>query len=107
VVIKKGEHGVLLFNKDSIFCAPAVLLEEIIDPTGAGDSFAGGLVSYLEHKSELSDTVLRQAIVYATVVASYNVQDFGTRGLRNVTFENIKERYKQLYKITEFRDLES
>ncbi len=105
VVIKKGEHGVLLFNRDSIFASPAVPLEEIVDPTGAGDSFAGGLISYLEKKNKINDINLRQAVVYATVVASYNVQDFGTKGLQNVAYQDIKNRYKDLYRITKFKSL--
>ena len=105
VVIKKGEHGVLLFNQESIFASPAVPLEEIIDPTGAGDSFAGGLVSYLERKNKINDMILRQAVVYATVVASFNVQDFGTKGLRDVSYQDIKERYEDLSKITRFTSL--
>ena len=105
VVIKKGEHGSLLFRKDSIFAASAFPLEDIIDPTGAGDSFAGGFVSYLENKDKINDTFLRQAVVYATVTASFNVEDFGTKGLRDVTYEDIKKRYKKLFKITKFEDL--
>ncbi len=105
VVIKKGEHGSLLIRKDSFFAAPAYPLEEIIDPTGAGDSFAGGFVSYLEKKDKITDIFLRQAVVYATVVASFNVEDFGTKGLRDVTFKDIEERYKELYRITKFEEL--
>ena len=105
VVIKKGEHGVLLFNQDSIFACPAMPLEEIIDPTGAGDSFAGGLISYLSKKNKINDTILRQAVVYATVVASFNVQDFGTKGLRGVSYQDIKRRYTTLFGITKFKNL--
>lgn len=105
VVIKKGEHGSLLFRKDSIFAAPAVPLEKIIDPTGAGDSFAGGFVSYLDKKNKVNDINLRQAVVYATVVASFNVQNFGTDGLRKILYKEIKTRYKELFRITKFKNL--
>ena len=102
VIIKKGSHGALMFNKDSIYIVPAVPIENIIDPTGAGDSFAGGFISYLEHNKKLDSFNLHKALAYASVVASFNVQDFGTRSLATKTIKDINQRYKALMKMTHF-----
>jgi len=105
VVIKKGEHGSILFKNDFIFLAPAYPLEEIIDPTGAGDSFAGGFVSYIEHKNKITDLLLRQAIIYGTVVASFNVQGFGIEGVKEISYSDVVERYKMLSEMTTFETI--
>ncbi len=105
VIIKKGEHGAIMITKDSLFVAPAFPMEEIIDPTGAGDSFAGGFLSFIDKKDKVNENVLRQAVIYATVIASFNVQDFGTKGLANITYIDIKARYKKLHSISQFKSL--
>ncbi len=105
VVIKKGEHGAVMFNKNSIFIVPAFPLEELIDPTGAGDSFAGGMVSFLSKQKDITDNVFRKAVVFGTIMASFTVQDFGTKALDNISYNDIKLRYKKLSKFTSFQDI--
>lgn len=105
VIIKKGEHGAIMFSQDSVFTAPAFPLEEVIDPTGAGDSFAGGFLSFLERNNRINDEYLRKALVYSTVIASFYVQDFGTRALEKITYADIKQRYMALQKITQFKNI--
>lgn len=102
VIIKKGEHGVLLFTKDTHFAAPAFPLEEINDPTGAGDSFAGGFLGYLAKCGDFSEPCIRKAIVYGSVMASYNVEDFSCSRLARLTDDEIESRYKIFEKITTF-----
>lgn len=98
VVVKKGEHGASIFGKDEYFSLPAFPVEELFDPTGAGDSFAGGLVSYLDKKGKLSFDNLKKATCYAIITSSFNVEQFGIKGLENVTQQDIKQRYKE-YKL--------
>ncbi len=105
VIIKKGEHGAIMFSQDSVFTAPAFPLEDIIDPTGAGDSFAGGFLSFLEQNKKINDENLRKALVYATIIASFNVEDFGTKGTEKINFSDIRQRYLTLQKITQFKNL--
>ena len=98
VAIKKGEHGCLLFGKDDFFTCGAFPLEEIHDPTGAGDTFAGGLAGYLASldESEVTFQTLRQAVVYGTVLASYNVEAFSLERMRTLTPKDIESRYNAL-----------
>ncbi len=106
VIIKKGEHGAIMFNSNnSIFIAPAFPLEDLIDPTGAGDSFAGGMISFLSKQDVINEMNLRKAVVFGTVIASFTVQNFGTKALDNITYNDIKLRYRQLSKFTSFSDL--
>ncbi len=105
VIIKKGEHGAIMFTQDSIFIAPAFPLEEVVDPTGAGDSFAGGFVSFLSKTQKLSENNLRKAVIFATVIASFTVTDFGTRALDSIQYTDIKNRYIELMKYTKFKKL--
>jgi sugar/nucleoside kinase (ribokinase family) len=100
VVIKKGEHGSMMFSKDGVFVAAAVPLHEVLDPTGAGDSFAGGLVGYLAATGDLSDAGLRRGIAYGSVMASFTVQDFGVARLRSVQREEIAARCEELRLLT-------
>jgi sugar/nucleoside kinase (ribokinase family) len=102
LLIKRGEYGVLLFSPNSIFAVPAYPLEEVFDPTGAGDSFAGGFLGYLAHVNDLSEASLRKAIVYGSVVASFVVEDFSLRRLRTLTRDDIERRYRQFVSLTEF-----
>ncbi|UCE01456.1 MAG: bifunctional hydroxymethylpyrimidine kinase/phosphomethylpyrimidine kinase [Candidatus Latescibacterota bacterium] len=102
VVIKKGEHGALMLGESSMFCSPAVPLEQVCDPTGAGDAFAGGLVGHLAASGDLSDDAMRRAIAYGTVLASYTVEDFGVAGLRDVERADIEKRYRELRLLTQF-----
>ncbi|HEV8712779.1 MAG TPA: PfkB family carbohydrate kinase [Candidatus Binatia bacterium] len=102
LLVKRGEYGVLLFSPDSIFAVPAYPLEEVFDPTGAGDSFAGGFLGYLAQSGDLSEAGFRKAIVYGSVVASFVVEDFSLRRLRTLTRDDIERRYRQFVSLTEF-----
>ena len=102
VIIKKGEHGALLFTKNKHFNAPGYPLENIKDPTGCGDSFGGAFIGYLAKTRDLSEQNLRKAVVYGSVLASHNAEDFGLNRLRNLTMEDIEKRYKEFRDIREF-----
>jgi fructose-1-phosphate kinase PfkB-like protein len=102
VLIKRGEYGVLQFSDSSIFATPAYPLEEVFDPTGAGDSFAGGFMGQLARSGDHSQRGIRRAIVYGSVVASFTVEDFGVKRLTNVSHQDIEERYKSFTQLTDF-----
>jgi sugar/nucleoside kinase (ribokinase family) len=104
VVAKQGEYGAALITEESFFALPAYPLETVVDPTGAGDSFAGGLVGYIaaHPQEELSDGLLRRAMAHATALASFNVEEFGTERLQRLTGSEIVERIKELRAITQF-----
>jgi sugar/nucleoside kinase (ribokinase family) len=102
VLIKRGEYGVLQFSDDSTFATPAYPLEEVFDPTGAGDSFAGGFLGQLARSGDRSERGLRRAIVYGSVVASFTVEDFGVKRLASVALAAIEERYQNFAKLTDF-----
>jgi sugar/nucleoside kinase (ribokinase family) len=103
VLIKRGEYGVLQFSDSSIFATPAYPLEEVFDPTGAGDSFAGGFMGQLARSDDHSQRGIRRAIVYGSVVASFTVEDFGVKRLASVSLQDIEERYKSFTQLTDFR----
>ncbi len=107
VIIKKGEHGALLFHGDEHFAAPSYPLEDIADPTGAGDSFAGGFIGYVAAQDDVSMTTLRKAVVYGSVMASYNVEDFSLNRMRTLTHEDITARYRAFQEIAHFEALSS
>ena len=102
VIIKKGEHGALLFTKNKHFNAPGYPLENIKDPTGCGDCFGGAFIGYLAKTKDLSESNLRKAIVYGSVVASHNAEDFGLNRLKKLTSDDIKKRYKEFEEMREF-----
>jgi sugar/nucleoside kinase (ribokinase family) len=102
VIVKKGEHGALLFSKNKHFSAPAYPLELFLDPTGAGDSFGGGLIGYLAAAGSTKESDIRRGIIYGSVVASFNVEDFSIRRLEKLTKKQIEERYEFFKKITGF-----
>lgn len=102
VLIKRGEYGVLQFADSSIFATPAYPLEEVFDPTGAGDSFAGGFLGQLARSADHSQGGIRRAIVYGSVVASFTVEDFGVRRLTSVSLADIEERYAKFGQLTDF-----
>ncbi len=99
VVIKKGEHGALLFHEDDCFPIPAYPTETVVDPTGAGDTFAAGLVSSLASQGEVNVSTLRRAMLHGTVMASFNVEDFGLRRMRALTREDIEARLAHLVEL--------
>jgi sugar/nucleoside kinase (ribokinase family) len=102
VIVKKGEHGSLLFSNNYIFSMPAFLLESIVDPTGAGDTFAGGLVGYLAQSNKFSKANLKRALVYGSVMATYAVEDFSVRCLSSVNTCDIKKRFKEFQRLSCF-----
>jgi sugar/nucleoside kinase (ribokinase family) len=107
IVAKRGEYGAALFSRDEFFAIPGYLLEDVRDPTGAGDSFAGGFLGYLDSRRAAGDSVLdhrvlRQAMAYGSVLASFNVEDFGTERVRDLTREEIDDRLRDFRRITHF-----
>ncbi len=101
VVAKEGEYGAALFSRHGFFALPAYPLETVVDPTGAGDSFAGGFLGYLaSHAGDLDEVALRRAMSFGTVLASFNVEEFGTERIRRLTREEIDERYAELRRMT-------
>lgn len=106
VIIKRGEYGVLKVTAQSVFAAPAYPLESVFDPTGAGDTFAGGFMGFLATCDELDSTAVRQAIVMGSVMASFNVEDFSLSRLASLDKNEIQERFAAFKRLTEFSGLE-
>jgi len=105
VVIKKGEHGALLISRnDGVFVAPAFPQEEVQDPTGAGDSFAGGFVGYLASRGDTSPEAIRRAIIHGSAIASFTVEDFSVRRLERLTTAEVLDRYATFRHLTQFVD---
>ena len=104
VLIKKGEHGALLFGQNSFFAAPAFPLEEVYDPTGAGDTFAGGFMGYLakQNEGDISESLLRRAVVHGSVMASFTVEKFSLERLKTLTPEQIDARIRVLKQLAHF-----
>ena len=107
LIIKRGEYGVLMFTNSSVFAAPAYPLETVFDPTGAGDTFAGGFMGYLANTGNLSDEGVRQAIIFGSVMASFNVEDFSLNRLKCLEYKEIEERYRSFKAMTHFEGLGS
>jgi len=106
LVVKRGEYGVLMVTPDAIFAAPAYPLENVFDPTGAGDTFAGGFLGYLASRQEASDREMRKAIVFGSVLASFTVEKFSLDRLREITLADIQERYQDFRALTHFDNYE-
>jgi len=102
LIIKKGEHGAMLFGDDQIFSAPALPLEKVFDPTGAGDSFAGGFVGYLSNEKEISFEKMKTAVIYGSVMASFCVEKFGTERLAEITSKDVLERAQKFVELSSF-----
>jgi sugar/nucleoside kinase (ribokinase family) len=102
LIVKRGEYGVLMFNGESIFAAPAYPLEEISDPTGAGDTFAGGFMGYLANTGNLTPQGVRQAVIFGSVMASFNVEAFSLDRLKSLTYQEIEARYRFFKSMTHF-----
>lgn len=102
VVIKKGEHGALLFHDEQIFFAPALPLEEVFDPTGAGDTFAGGFTGYLAQTGDISFKNMKNAVIYGSNLASFCVEKFGTERMQSLTKEEIHQRLDEFRALTQF-----
>ena len=102
VVIKKGEHGALLFHDDNVFYAPALPLEEVFDPTGAGDTFAGGFAGYLAKTNDVSFENMKNAVIYGSTLASFCVEKFGTERMENLGYKEVHQRLQQFKQLTQF-----
>ena len=102
VIVKKGEHGAVMFTPDALFSVPAYPVESVSDPTGAGDSFAGGFLGYLAQTGDFNQTNLRRAVVYGSVMASFTVEKFSVDGLKGLTCDQIEERFARFKQITYF-----
>ena len=102
VVIKKGEHGALLFNNGDVFFAPALPLEEVFDPTGAGDSFAGGFIGYLASTHDISFENMKRAVIYGSNFASFCVEKFGVERMLSLQPEEVRRRLRQFKQLTQF-----
>lgn len=105
LIIKRGEYGSIMFNGNSFFSAPAYPLEDIFDPTGAGDTFAGGVMGYLSNSDDTSEANIRKAIIFGSVMASFNVEAFSLERLNTLTLEEIRSRYLEFKRLTLFDDL--
>ncbi len=104
LIIKKGEHGALLFTDNGIFAAPAYPLESIYDPTGAGDTFAGGLIGYIAKKDDISELTLRKGILYGSAMASFCVEQFGPQRLLDLTHLEVEDRFQSFLDLSQIND---
>ncbi|MGZ5443378.1 MAG: PfkB family carbohydrate kinase [Thermoanaerobaculia bacterium] len=107
LVVKRGEYGVLMITREAIFAAPAYPLENVFDPTGAGDTFAGGFLGYLASRREVHDKELRRAIIFGSVLASFTVEKFSLDRLREINLRDVHERYADFRALTHFEDFEA
>ena len=105
LVIKRGEYGAALFTEDEYFAIPAYPLEAVFDPTGAGDTFAGGFMGYLASQQEITEETLRRAMIYGSVMASFNVEEFGTERVDRLTHEEINRRFRDFKRFTHFEEI--
>lgn len=105
LIIKKGEHGAMLFNENKLFIIHAFPLEKVIDPTGAGDSFAGGFMGWLDRTKDLSFDNLKLAVVFGSVMASLSVEEFSLEGLRNLDNNTIMNRFREFKAVSEFKEV--
>ena len=103
-VVKRGEHGALVFDKDEVFAAPAMPLESVVDPTGAGDSFAGGFMGAVASTGDVSNRGLRRAAVVGSMMGSFAVQDFSVGGLMHLKRKHLRERFQEFVRLTAFDD---
>jgi sugar/nucleoside kinase (ribokinase family) len=102
LIIKKGEHGALLFNKEQVFFAPALPLEDVFDPTGAGDSFAGGFVGYLAATKDISFENMKRAIIFGSAMASFTVEKFGVERLVGLSQQEVDDRVQEFVDLVQF-----
>jgi sugar/nucleoside kinase (ribokinase family) len=102
VIIKKGEHGALLLTESMVFSAPAYPMENIFDPTGAGDSFAGGFIGWLARTEDMSEENLKRAVIYGSTLASFCVEKFGVAGLADLTYLRIQDRFREFRELSRF-----
>jgi sugar/nucleoside kinase (ribokinase family) len=105
LIVKRGEFGAAMFTSKGYFAIPAYPLESVFDPTGAGDTFAGGLMGYLASQETLDDAALRRAMIFGSVMASFNVEEFGTERVQRLTHEEINQRFRDFKRFTNFEEI--
>ena len=105
LIVKRGEYGAALFTRDSYFAIPAYPLESVFDPTGAGDTFAGGFMGYLSSQPELDEAAMRRAMIFGSVMASFNVEEFGTARIQRLTQNEINNRFRAFKQMTHFEEI--
>lgn len=105
LIVKRGEFGAALFTNDSYFAIPAYPLESVFDPTGAGDTFAGGFMGYLDSQKKLDNAAMRRAMIFGSVMASFNVEEFGTARVQKLTPDEINERFRAFKQMTHFEEI--
>jgi sugar/nucleoside kinase (ribokinase family) len=105
LIVKRGEYGAALFTADSYFAIPAYPLESVFDPTGAGDTFAGGFMGYLSSQEKLDEAAMRRAMIFGSVMASFNVEEFGTARVERLTHEEINQRFRTFKQMTHFEEI--
>jgi len=105
LIVKRGEYGAALFTADNYFAIPAYPLESVFDPTGAGDTFAGGFMGYLSSQEKLDEAAMRRAMIFGSVMASFNVEEFGTDRVRRLTHAEINDRFRAFKRMTNFEEI--
>jgi len=105
LVVKRGEYGAALFTRENYFAIPAYPLESVFDPTGAGDTFAGGFMGYLSSQKVLDEPAMRRAMIFGSVMASFNVEEFGTERVRRLTQAEINDRFRAFKRMTNFEEI--
>jgi sugar/nucleoside kinase (ribokinase family) len=105
LIVKRGEYGAALFTKENYFAIPAYPLESVFDPTGAGDTFAGGFMGYLSSQETIDEAAMRRAMIFGSVMASFNVEEFGTERVRRLTHDEINERFRAFKRMTHFEEI--
>jgi len=105
LIVKRGEYGAAMFTSDNYFAIPAYPLEAVFDPTGAGDTFAGGLMGYLASQENLDEAALRRAMIFGSVMASFNVEEFGTERVQRLTHDEINQRFREFKRFTHFEEI--
>jgi len=105
LIVKRGEYGAAMFTREEYFAIPAYPLESVFDPTGAGDTFAGGLMGYLSSQEKLDSAALRRAMIFGSVMASFNVEEFGTERVQRLTHDEINQRFADFKQFTHFENV--
>lgn len=105
LIVKRGEYGAALFTPENYFAIPAYPLESVFDPTGAGDTFAGGFMGYLSSQQKIDEAAMRRAMIFGSVMASFNVEEFGTNRVRRLTHDEINERFRAFKRMTHFEEI--
>jgi sugar/nucleoside kinase (ribokinase family) len=105
LIVKRGEYGAALFTPENYFAIPAYPLESVFDPTGAGDTFAGGFMGYLSSQQTIDEAAMRRAMIFGSVMASFNVEEFGTNRVRRLTHDEINDRFRAFKRMTNFEEI--